>query len=207
MAKILDKIMHNGDEYDLLEWIPSWWTDWQFLGKVSGDTAWADAPVTSVNWSTWAVTVNDTKVASSAPTATEWTLWYDSANDKLKAYNGSSWDEIWWGITKVFTLSSTSDLVNAQAAYDWWANWWMPIIKYGSVYYNLSYAEASWISFTYNVTNQSASWTTTTFNWLNRLYFTVSSNAVTAITLSHSSINLRTAAPTSWDNGTITIVI
>lgn len=178
------------------------------LWQVTGITETSiDFPVTSVNGSTWAVTVNDTKVASSAPTATEWTLWYDSANDKLKAYNGSSWDEIWWGITKVFTLSSTSDLVNAQAAYDWLANWWMPIIKYGSVYYNLSYAEASWISFTYNVTNQSASWTTTTFNWLNRLYFTVSSNAVTAITLFKSSINLRTAAPTSWDNGTITIVI
>jgi hypothetical protein len=35
--------------------VPSGWSNWQFLGKVSGSVAWANAPVTSVNWQTWAV--------------------------------------------------------------------------------------------------------------------------------------------------------
>lgn len=52
------------------------------------------------------------------------------------------------GITKVFTLSSTSDLTNAQAAYDWYVSGGNPIIKYSDGFYVLSAAAASVARFT-----------------------------------------------------------
>lgn len=204
MANILDKIMHNGDEYELPEWIPSGWTDWQFLGKVSGDTAWTDAPVTSVNWSTWAVTVNDTKVASSAPTATEWTLWYDSANDKLKAYNGSSWDEIWGGITKVFTLSSTSDLTTAQDALDWYNAGWNPIIHYSFDNRNYALTQINPAAYMY--------FTSTRYSWDGgytgrTLYITISSWSVTWITEQNWDLYISSVAPWTWTANTIITIV
>ena len=165
--------------------------------------------VTSVNSNTWAVTVNDTKVASSAPTATEWTLWYDSANDKLKAYNGSSWDEIWWWITKVFTLSSTSDLTTAQAAYDWWANGGNPIIRIGPTpnYFTLTWLPLNWNPMYFS--RADGYWSTNSWPrmFVSTIKFTISSNSVTAITNSSNTIKISSSAPTSWNNSIITLVI
>ncbi len=60
----------------------------------------------------------DTYIGSSAPTSNlvEWRLWYDTTNDKLKVYDGSQWNEVWWGwawgqITG--TLSNQTDLQTA----------------------------------------------------------------------------------------------
>lgn len=37
-------------------------------------------------------------VSATAPAnPSEWDMWYDTDNDVLKVYNGSSWDEAWWG--------------------------------------------------------------------------------------------------------------
>ena len=52
MVKILDKIMHDGDEYDFPEWVPSWWNNWDVLTNVSGTPTW-QAPS---GW--WDVTVS-----------------------------------------------------------------------------------------------------------------------------------------------------
>ena len=109
MTNILDKIMHNGTEYDLPEWIPSWWTDWQFLGKVSGDTAWADAPVTSVNSKTWAVTLDADDISDSATTnkfvtASDKTTW-SGKQDALATQTAYTTK---WTATKVPTISTNT---------------------------------------------------------------------------------------------------
>ena len=72
-------------------------------------------------------------VSSTAPSnPSEWDMWYDTTNDVLKVYNGSSWDDTLGSDIKVFNLSSASDLTTAQAAYDFGASWWVPIIRYNS---------------------------------------------------------------------------
>lgn len=72
-------------------------------------------------------------VSATAPSnPVEWQLWYDTTNDILKTYDGTNWNEVGTGWTssntKTFTISSTSDLTNAQAALDWYLNWWNPIL-------------------------------------------------------------------------------
>ena len=85
------------------------------------------------------MTINNTlpwaTVASAAPSSpSEWDLWYDTTNDVLKAYDWTSWDEVGSDAadinTKTFYISSTSDLTNAQAAFDWMAAWKNPIIDF-----------------------------------------------------------------------------
>ena len=60
MTNTLNKIMHNGTEYDFPEWFTPWnaWTTGQVVTKTANGYEYADAPVTSVNWNTWAVTVS-----------------------------------------------------------------------------------------------------------------------------------------------------
>ena len=196
--------------------------------------------VTSVNSSTWAVTVNDVKVAAAAPASpTEWMTWYDTANDKLKSYDWANWNVVWdgdvtwpasstdWhlavfdGVTgklikdwwavpeqnvKVFTLSNTSDLVNAQAAYDFYVNGGNPIINFPSwITYMLANVTATGLSFSRTM----SAWAVSSGNWANwwTIYFAISSWTVTSITQNQNNINISSSAPTSWDNKTITLVI
>lgn len=189
------------------EWM-AWYDTTNDALKVYDGSNWIQTwAVTSVNNQTWAVTVNDTKVASSAPTATEWTLWYDSANDKLKAYNGSSWDEIWWWITKIFTLSSTSDLTNAQAAYDWYVNGWNPIIYYSTTWveYHLQKTASNYLAF---ASNAPTIWNSSYDIFGSRMIqLAVSSWTVTSINQDRFYVRVQNSAPTSWDNKTVTLVI
>ena len=84
-------------------------------------------------------------VSSTAPTnPVEWDMWYDTTNDELKIYNGSSWDDTLGSDIKVFNLSSTSDLTTAQAAYDFGASWWVPIIRYNGETFIPHTATFSW---------------------------------------------------------------
>lgn len=127
MTNTLNKIMHNGNEYDFPEWFTpeTAWTTWDVLTKTANGYDWDDAPVTSVNGNTWAVTVNDVKIASSAPTASDWKVWYDTANHYLKYYEDlGGWDAGWitvqeklptqtaytskWTATKVPTITTNS---------------------------------------------------------------------------------------------------
>lgn len=81
MAKILDKIMHDGDEYDFPWFSPeSAGTQWQVLIKGSGDTYDWGSPVV---------------VDSTAPAnPVQWQLRYDTANNVLKIYYGSVWQTV-----------------------------------------------------------------------------------------------------------------
>lgn len=88
----------------------------------------------SVSW-----TVSKWSTAPSSPA--EWQLWYDTTNDVLKVYDWTNWNEVGGGSddinTKTFYLSSTSDLTNAQAAYDWYLAGNNPIIIYSQVSYSI----------------------------------------------------------------------
>lgn len=148
--------------------------------------------VTSVNGSHWAVTVNEPKVSSTAPSSpTEWMIWYDTANDKLKTYNWSSWDEAWSGTdtsnTKTFYLSSTSDLTNAQAAYDWYLAGKNPIVVYNNKAYILwnlwtGYLELKSASLAWSSWN-SYSQITQSYMKLNKSWDTITSISVSNLNL------------------------
>ncbi len=78
----------------------SGWTGISIASNVVTNT-W----VTSVNGSTWDVTINDTKTWTTAPSSpTEWMLWYDTTNDVLKVYDWTNWVSVWW--------------------WGWWWTWW-----------------------------------------------------------------------------------
>ena len=85
---------------------------------------------------------------STAPAnPTEGMLWYDTTNNVLKSYNWTSWDVVWDDSpnvnTKTFYLSSTSDLTNAQAAYDWYAANKNPIVVLWTGYV----VNSTWVGF------------------------------------------------------------
>ncbi len=72
MTNKINKVIHNGTEFEFES--VNWW-------------------VTSVNWDTWAVTVNDVKKSATAPSSpTEWMVWYDTTNDQLKVYDWTNWN-------------------------------------------------------------------------------------------------------------------
>lgn len=106
---------------------------------------------------------------------------------------------------KVFTLSSTSDLVNAQAAYDWWANWWVPIVKLGDFYHSLLSVTATNATF-YRIIQY---WAVSSGTWIytGACKFTISSWSVTAVTGTTNTITISSSAPSSATNSTITLVI
>ena len=130
------------------------------------------------------------------------------SNTWVTSVNGQTWDvTVASGITKIFTLSSTSDLTNAQAAYDWYSSWNNPILKYSNNYYmpwTFNSTEANFVRMrTYG---KASAWT----DWLyaSGLSFTLSSWSVTAITQNNNYIRLSSSAPWSWTtNSQITLVI
>lgn len=111
-------------------------------------TAW-DALWGTINYTAWDwIWINNWVISNTKPGATvsptapsnpsEWDLWYDTTNDVLKSYDGSSWNECGgddWSNVKAFFISSTSDLTNAQAAYDWYAAGKEPILIYNNKAY------------------------------------------------------------------------
>lgn len=101
MTNTLNKIMHDGDEYLLPEWFTpdNAWTTWQVLTKTADGYEYANAPVTSVNSNTWAVTVSEFSPTSSGSqwqVLTKWASGYDWANPTG------------WSSTITVTLASAS---------------------------------------------------------------------------------------------------
>ena len=128
-------------------------------------------------------------------------------NTGVLSVNGETGDvTVEPGITKIFTLSSTSDLTTAQAAHDWYANGGNPIIKYSSSYYTPYIQTSTYMQFFRIRTwdNPSAPNTRMQMDTIN---LTISSSSVTAITNYVNQINLATSAPTSVNNNTITFVL
>jgi len=116
-----------------------WWLTW----VVTLENAISNTWVLSVNGQTWDVTI-DTSEASSITTTqpsspVEWDVYYDTTNDVVKVYDWTNWNVVWDDAadinTKTFYLSGTSDLTNAQAAYDWWSSWKNSIIIFSWVAY------------------------------------------------------------------------
>ena len=129
------------------------------------------------------------------------------SNTWVTSVNGQTWDvTVASGITKIFTLSSTSDLTNAQAAYDWANSGNVSIIKYGVYTYQMItpksyYYVDSWIT---------ASTTQDYYMFKHEhISFGVTSWNVTAIYIPNMFyIKQSDTAPTSWTpNSTITLVI
>lgn len=79
-----------------------------------------------------------------------------TGNEELVyAYNWANWKIKLNNIqkVKVFTLADTSDLTNAQAAYDWYKKWWYPIINFNSLqYYHMVAAGDNYVRFQYTET-------------------------------------------------------
>ena len=114
----------------------------------------------------------------------EWQLWYDTTNDVLKIYDWSSWNVIWWdeSNTKTFYLSNTSDLTNAQAAYNWYISGKNPIIVYNEytyIFWRNDNSELQFFATTVWNTSLSSGFTEIHNPWIQLLY---SWNTVTSIT-------------------------
>jgi hypothetical protein len=112
------------------------------------------------------------------------------------------------GITKVFTLSSTSDLTNAQAAYNRALNGGLPAIRVGSgnqIYYMYTYSDT-----VMNFYNVYPYWADNANYFLSfyKYTFTISSWSVTNVTVAYNYFKKWTTAPAAWtSNNTITFVI
>ena len=111
-AAVLDFSIPQG-----IAWTP--WQDWEdgaaatiTVGTTTTLPAWSSATVTN-SWTSSAAVLN---------------FWIPKG-------------DAWVQDAKVFALSSTSDLTNAQAAYDWYASWKEAIILYSWRYY---YFKSTW---------------------------------------------------------------
>lgn len=249
-------------------------TLWQVTAITETNIAF---PVTSVNWSTWAVVLDADDISDSTttnkfvtqtdkdtwdwkqdelvssvnirtinwtsilwswdivtpvwPTYSAWT-WISIAADTISntwvtSFNGSTWAvtytapvtsvnwQTWavtleeW-ITKIFTLASTSDLTNAQAAFDWYLNGGNPIIRYqySTNFFRYYRVHLYWpynISFTDISNNISTNWE----QWHSFLIrFNYSNWTVSSIETVENVIYVSSTAPTSWtSNWRITLVI
>ena len=107
---------------------------------------------------------------------------------------------------KVFTLSSTSDTTNAQAALNYYLSGGYPILELttGSFYTLMMYTSTT-MEFTqtraYGNVSNSMWWQLVTVK------FNISSWTVTSITSNNNNIQIKSSAPTSWSNAIITLVI
>lgn len=103
-------------------------------------TPWQPQTVTAISTSNYLdINYLDTNASYSSP-YTPSTPW----NPATKKYVDDNVN------TKTFTLSSTSDLVTAQAAYDWYRNWNNPIILYTNNIYILSWVSSGFVYFVAN---------------------------------------------------------
>ena len=88
--------------------------------------------------------------------------------------------------TKTFTLSSTSDTTNATAALTHINGWWNAIILYNNIAYTLTSKSSS--SLVFKWPSSVSAWNSDTTINVPTLTFAVSSNAVTTITSSNTSL-------------------
>lgn len=138
---------------------------------------WGTAPTTPVHGQIWYDTTNDLLKV------------YDWSN-RVAVWGGWLWDVVWpnWAIdshvalfdwttwklikdgwdynwemlarVRVFKLASNTDLVTAQAAFDYYKNWWLPIILHNTYYYYFSHDTSSELAF-YKIWEKPNDWVST----------------------------------------------
>ena len=192
--------------------IPEWatgtpWADWQdwadgaaatiTVGTTTTLSPWSSATVTNVGTSTAAVF--DFGIPQGTPWTWSWdVLWpASSTDDHIVTFDGTTWKLIqdsWISVsalnTQTFTLSSTSDLTNAQAALDWYLAGKNPIINYnGKVW--LFYQKSSESIVFEQPDKTYTDWNSNTGVMINRLVCNISSGNI-------YSINVVSTASQTW---------
>ena len=185
------------------------------------------APVTSVNWSTWAVTVNDVKIYNSAlAVASEWTVGYFTTDKNLAVQNWNGWSDImqepsnvwstwdvitktstgyeWatpsgWGDAKVFTLSDLTSAASLTTATQAYTYGYTGG-KAAFIYYSHAlYAYAYGSTTVAYFARVYGLWAVSSGIWASvyTLKLTVASWSVTAIAQNTNQINISSSAPSS----------
>ena len=144
-------------------------------------------------WETWVVTLENA-----------------ITNTGVLSVNGQTGDvtvEPW--ITKIFTLTDTSDLTTAQAAYDRYTSGGNPILSNSdwSLMYFLAWVSSSSMIFSSSRTSGRADAIALPFVSLSSRWFTLSSGVVTATEQRSANINPSTTVPTTDNKNVITLVI
>ena len=175
------------------------WDDWAAATITVWTTttlpAWSSATVTN-SWTSSAAVLN-----FGIPKGDSWAWSGDvnwpasSTDDNIVTFDGAtgkliqdSWISVSALNTQTFTLSSTSDLTNAQKAYNWFQAWNNAIIKYNNILYFYDHSTATnayRIVANEKVLDQSSysTWAKDAIN------LAISSNTVTAITSLQISIS------------------
>lgn len=168
------------------------------------DTAYAS----SWNWVTWIAPSKNAvydKIESINGVPSWWNNW-----DVLTNVSGTpTWQAPSGWITKIFTLSSTSDLTTAQAAYDWHVGGGNPIVVLGNKIFTLQQSYTSEIRFSCVVALKgSADAISNGYIYsAYSIFFTISSWSVTAISEKAYQTRTLNTAPTSWTpNNVVTLV-
>ena len=165
------------------------WDTWNWIASI----------VATKVWKTTTVTITDTEGHVESFPIQDWENWQmtwpaSSVDWHIAVFDWTSGTSLrdWWPVpewnVKSFTLSSTSDLTNAQAAYDWYDDGNVAIIVYNDKEYLFDYAtenNAYWCA-----ANESA-YDTTSATWIQRasLQLALSSGTVTTITTLNLSVN------------------
>ena len=188
--------------------IPKWakWDEWNAATITVWTTttwaAWTNATVTNSGtssaavlnftiprWADWTGSWDVSWPASS----TDWNIaTFDWATGKLIEDSGVNISDL---NTKEFTLSSTSDLTNAQDAYDWYLAGKYPVIKYSSKFYypySMGSTNAFW-AVPFDKTADSSGTTWLYRDWINMTLssWTITTMATTTIFVANSNF-LRT---------------
>jgi len=195
-----------------------WWLTW----VVTLENAISNTWVLSVNGQTWDVTIDASEASSITTTQpsnpVEWDVYYDTTNDVVKVYDWTNWNVVWDESadinTKTFYLSSTSDLTNAQAIYEWYKSWknaiviYVPDISEGNKISGIYVpADNSWSIanvLTLVSTRDGREQGVASFNewwWLHRysLNLNISNSAVTSISKTKKSIaDFLSTTQTNW---------
>ena len=176
---------------DLVSWLQEELVVWDWINIDANNEISVD---TSIIATKEYVDDSIAESVSAWPTAplnpTQWMLRYDTVNDVLKSYDWTQWNEVWNESTdintKSFYLSWTSDLTNAQAAYDWFSAWKNPIVMYNNRAY-LVYAQNATQLIFQDIENSAYDQTSYTEYVWQKIIFTLSWNDVTAISYDNTS--------------------
>lgn len=169
-------------------WFPWTWTITTSATKIDATNYWPWNYYSSSAFITWSSGWD----SSNNSNLRWWETWIQTltnaiTNKWVLSVNGQTGDVVIdeWN-TKTFYISSTSDLTNAQAAYDWYVAGKNPIIFYNETTYILAWT--TWKEFISTSPTSSTESSTWTKDRLRLITLTVSWSTVTTITASYKDI-------------------